>query len=130
MGLRSSPAARALRQARQAASLARRTGCDISEAPGVLAERGAGSARDSRVVAIGSGIAGLGCAFLLWAQHGIRSEVYEYNAGRPGGRIRTLRGFFDGGQYTEEHGEFISSEHTRMRRLAAGFGLTLEDVNV
>jgi monoamine oxidase len=87
------------------------------------------AARDRRVVVIGSGIAGLGCAFRLWNQHGIRSDVYEYNASRPGGRIETLRGFFTGGQYTEQHGEFISSEHTEMRRLAAGFGLTLDDVN-
>jgi hypothetical protein len=82
-----------------------------------------------RVVIIGSGIAGLGCAYRLQARHGIASEVYEYNAHRAGGRIHTLRGFFAGGQYAEEHGEFISSEHTQMRRLAAGFGLTLDNVN-
>ena len=86
--------------------------------------------RHPRVVIVGSGIAGLGCAYRLWARYGIRSEVYEYNARRPGGRIDTLRGFFEGGQYTEQHGEFISSEHTEMRQLAARFGLTLEDVNV
>ena len=82
-----------------------------------------------RVVIIGSGIAGLGCAYRLQARHGIASEVYEYNASRAGGRIHTLRGFFAGGQYAEEHGEFISSEHTQMRRLAASFGLTLDNVN-
>ena len=85
--------------------------------------------RAPRVVIIGSGIAGLGCAYRLQARHGIASEVYEYNAARAGGRIHTLRGFFAGGQYAEEHGEFISSEHTGMRRLAAGFGLTLDNVN-
>ncbi len=85
--------------------------------------------RAPRVVIVGSGIAGLGCAFRLWDRHGIASEVYEYNAGRAGGRIRTLRGFFAEGQYAEEHGEFISSEHTGMRRLAARFGLALNDVN-
>jgi monoamine oxidase len=84
---------------------------------------------EPRVVIIGSGIAGLGCAFRLWARHGLASEVYEYNPARAGGRIHTLRGFFADGQYAEEHGEFISSEHTEMRRLAAGFGLTLDDVN-
>jgi monoamine oxidase len=85
--------------------------------------------RQPSVVIVGSGIAGLGCAFRLWTRHGIRSEVYEYNPERPGGRIRTLRGFFADDQYTEQHGEFISSEHAAMRRLAAGLGLTLEDVN-
>ena len=89
----------------------------------------AAAGRDPKVVIVGSGIAGLGCAFRLWKSAGIRSEVYEYNSARPGGRIHTLRGFFDGGQYTEEHGEFVSSEHTAMRRLAARLGLTLDNVN-
>ena len=61
---------------------------------------------------VGSGLAGLGCAYRLWRQHGLRSEVYEYNAHRIGGRVQTLHGFFDAGQYAEQHGEFISSEHT------------------
>ena len=81
------------------------------------------------MVIIGSGIAGLGCAFRLWRSYGLASEVYEYNPARPGGRIHTLRGFFDDGQYAEEHGEFISSEHTAMRRLAARLGLILDNVN-
>jgi monoamine oxidase len=164
----SSPAARALRRAQAASRYARQAGCDIGEAAGLLAERGAAPAEagggpsrrqvlrgaaaaglavavpagvtwpraaraavrpGARVVIIGSGIAGLGCAFRLWARHGVASEVYEYNPARAGGRIDTLRGFFTEGQYAEEHGEFISSEHTQMRRLASGFGLTLDDVN-
>jgi monoamine oxidase len=176
MGVGSSPAMQALRRAQAAARYAHRTGCDIGEATGLLAEHAAGPAggkqpgqagagdglsrrqvlrgaagaglaaavtadaihspaarvavrRGPRVVIIGSGIAGLGCAYRLQARHGIASEVYEYNAARAGGRIHTLRGFFAGGQYAEEHGEFISSEHTGMRRLAAGFGLTLDNVN-
>jgi monoamine oxidase len=158
--MRSSPAARALREAQSVAAYARRTGCDVDEAAGALAAgegvsrrnvlRGAAAAalaaavpvgaagirpasaaagRDPKVVIVGSGIAGLGCAFRLWKSSGVRSEVYEYNSARPGGRIHTLRGFFDGGQYTEEHGEFVSSEHTAMRQLAARLGLTLDNVN-
>ena len=88
----------------------------------------AAGGQDQRVVIIGSGIAGLGCAYRLWAGHGIRSEVYEYNASRPGGRIFTLRNFFAAGQYAEQHGEFISSEHTATRRLAAHLGLVLDNV--
>jgi hypothetical protein len=42
--------------------------------------------------------------------------------------VQTLRGFFDAGQYAEQHGEFISSEHTQMRKLAASFGLRLDNV--
>lgn len=43
--------------------------------------------------------------------------------------MSTLRGFFDAGQYSELHGEFISSEHTQLRALAASFGLKLDNVN-
>ncbi len=78
---------------------------------------------------VGAGLAGLGCAFRLWHDHGLRSEVYEANPVRAGGRVYTLHGFFAGGQYTEQHGEFISSEHTAMRKLAAAFHLTLDNVN-
>jgi monoamine oxidase len=81
------------------------------------------------VVIVGAGLAGLGCAYRLWHQHGVRSVVYEANPVRAGGRVHTLRGFFAGGQYTEQHGEFISSEHTQMRKLAAAFGLALDNVN-
>jgi monoamine oxidase len=84
--------------------------------------------RGPRIVIVGSGLAGLGCAFRLWRRHGLRSEVYEWNADRIGGRVYTLRGFFDAGQYAEQHGEFISSEHTKVRNLVAQFGLTLDNV--
>jgi len=82
-----------------------------------------------RVVIVGSGIAGLGCAYRLWQDYGVASEVYEYNADRPGGRIYTLRDYFDNGQYTEQHAELISSEHVETKALAAVFGLTLDNVN-
>jgi monoamine oxidase len=172
--MQSGPAIQALRQAQRTVAFARRSGCDLAEAAGVLAAdtgtdrasqdgqarsedavtrrmalrgaaagalaavvpAGAGAYASSaraparpHVVIIGSGLAGLGCAFRLWTTWGIASEVYEYNADRPGGRIQTLRGFFHGGQYSEEHGEFISSEHTQVRRLAARLGLALDDVN-
>jgi monoamine oxidase len=85
---------------------------------------------DERIVIVGSGIAGLGCAYKLWHEHGITSEVYEYNDERPGGRLYTLRGYFDEGQYVDEHGEFISTEHVKTRDLAKSFGLILDDVNL
>jgi monoamine oxidase len=88
------------------------------------------AATDQRVVIVGSGIAGLGCAYRLWHAHGIASEVYEYNAERAGGRVYTLRDYFDEGQYCEEHGEFISSEHVETRALARSFRLILDDVNL
>jgi monoamine oxidase len=92
---------------------------------GVSAHGGRGS---PRVVIVGSGIAGLGCAYRLWARHGIRAEVYEYNT-VPGGRIRTLRGYFDDGQIVEEHAEFINPEHTATLALARSFGLRLDNTD-
>jgi monoamine oxidase len=78
------------------------------------------------VVIVGSGIAGLGCAYRLWTRHGIAASVYEYNT-VPGGRIRTLRGYFDDDQLVEEHAEFINPEHTATLALARSFGLSLDN---
>ena len=80
------------------------------------------------MVIVGAGIAGLGCAYNLWSQHGIQADVYEYNT-IPGGRIRTLRGYFDDGQLVEEHAEFINPEHTKTLALAKSFGLTLDNTD-
>ena len=80
------------------------------------------------VVIVGAGIAGLGCAYRLWRRHGIRAAVYEYNT-VPGGRIRTLRGFFDDQQIVEEHAEFINPEHTKTLALAKSFGLGLDNTD-
>lgn len=87
-----------------------------------------GGADPPRVVIVGSGIAGLGCACRLWSRYGIRPEIYEYNT-VPGGRIRTLRGYFDDGQIVEEHAEFINPEHTATLALAKSFGLTLDNTD-
>jgi monoamine oxidase len=150
-----SGAGAAVRRAQAVSRLAQRTGCGVDEAAelltrpvtrravlgaaagaGVLAATGAmpgraASARDvgsPRVVIVGSGIAGLGCAHRLWARHGIRAEVYEYNT-VPGGRIRTLRGYFEDGQIAEEHAEFINPEHTATLALAKSFGLGLDNAD-
>ena len=47
----------------------------------------------------------------------------------PGGRIRTLRGHFEGGQIVEEHAEFINPEHTATLALAKSFGLRLDNTD-
>jgi monoamine oxidase len=80
------------------------------------------------VVIVGSGIAGLGCAYKLWREHGIRARVYEYNT-VPGGRIRTLRGYFEDLQHVEEHAEFVNPEHTKTLDLANSLGLTLDNAD-
>jgi monoamine oxidase len=80
------------------------------------------------VIVVGAGIAGLACARALWQGAGIAASVFEWND-RVGGRINTLRGYFAKSMTAEQHGQFISSEHHRMRRLAAVYGLTLDDAN-
>jgi monoamine oxidase len=150
-----SGAAAAIRRAQAVARLARQAGCGVDEAAeliarpvtrrGFLGAAGAaalaaarlpaarsGPARAGRggprVVIAGAGLAGLGCAYRLWARHGIRAEIYEY-AARPGGRIETLRGHFAGGQIVEKHAEFINPEHTATLALARSFGLSLDNTD-
>jgi monoamine oxidase len=81
-----------------------------------------------KVVIIGAGIAGLGCALRLREKYGMHADIYEYDD-RPGGRIRTLRGHFAGGQLVEEHAEFINPEHTHTLALAKRFGLSLDNTD-
>jgi monoamine oxidase len=76
-----------------------------------------------RVVIVGGGLAGTTCAYRLW-QAGVPFTICEANSAF-GGRTWTLRHFFEQGQYVEHGGEFISSEHAALRRLAAELGLTL-----
>jgi monoamine oxidase len=77
-----------------------------------------------RVVIIGAGLAGLRCAHVL-AQHNMSADVYEASD-RIGGRT-----FSDSQSFStvvERGGEFISSEHSRVRKLAPQLGLELERV--
>src|ERR1039458_6707788 len=90
--------------------------------------RRSSDAAKPNVLIVGSGIAGLGCAYSLWRQHGIKADIYEYNT-VPGGRIRTLRGFFADGQEVEEHAEFSNPERKKTLALAKSFGLTLDNTD-
>ncbi len=83
------------------------------------------TAAPGRIVIVGAGVAGLVCAHRL-AQHGIPSTVYEAS-GRVGGRTRTLRGYFAGGQIVEQGGEAIDTGHRAVRALVAELGLSLDD---
>jgi monoamine oxidase len=85
------------------------------------------SGNRSRIVVVGAGLAGLRFAHTLWTRKGIATNIYEANT-RLGGRCWTNRGFFSEGQIAEHGGEFISTEHGSMRRLAAQFGLQLAKV--
>jgi len=110
------------------AGVALLTGCAPSTSPNG-AQTGAGSpsagARGTagRVAIVGGGLAGVSCAYRLW-QAGVPFTLCEANSAF-GGRTWTLRGFFDHGQIVEHGGEFISSEHTAIRKLASELGLTL-----
>jgi monoamine oxidase len=84
--------------------------------------RGAGPAD---VVVVGAGLAGLVCAYRLH-QHGVTAFVYEARPDRVGGRCWSARGFADG-QVAEHGGEFIDTDHARMRSLVRELGLRLED---
>lgn len=137
------PLSRQLRRAQRICEVSAHSGIPVDElADGALPRRavlagGAASgllaatrarAGSPRVVVVGAGLAGLTAAWLLWKRHGIAAAVYEWDT-HVGGRVETLRGFFADGIVAEQHGEFISSEHQRMRALAARFGLPLERVS-
>ena len=81
--------------------------------------------RGPRVAVVGAGLAGLTCAYRLH-QHGFPATVFEARRDRVGGRCWTARGFADG-QVAEHGGEFIDSDHVRMRKLVRELGLRLED---
>ncbi len=146
-----SPLSRLMREVQRACREAEATGAPVDE---VVDWRGARSALLSRravlggavvaavapvmvaragnipsVIIVGAGLAGLCCARALWQKRGIAAAVYEWNT-RVGGRVETLRGYFDGGITAEQHGQFISSEHTVMRGLAAHYGLKLANASI
>jgi len=77
-----------------------------------------------RIVIVGGGLAGIRCAHELWTRRQVPSTVFEWDD-RIGGRVETVRGAFADGQVVERCGEFISSEHHAMRKLAARYGLVL-----
>ncbi len=82
--------------------------------------------RRRRVVVVGAGLAGLTCAHRL-ERAGVDVLVHEA-AEQAGGRCKTLRGYFAGGQHAELGGEFIDSGHAAIRGLAREFGLELVDL--
>jgi monoamine oxidase len=91
-----------------------------------LAACGGGSTeRREEVVVIGAGLAGLTCAYRL-REAGVDAAVFEARPDRVGGRCFTARDFEDG-QVAEYGGEFIDTNHRRLRALVDELGLELED---
>lgn len=75
------------------------------------------------VLVVGAGLAGLATAHRL-KEAGKRVIVIEARA-VPGGRVRTLRGFFDDGLYPELGPNRISDTHVYMLSWLGAFGLSL-----
>ena len=84
-----------------------------------------GSGRPS-VAIVGAGIAGLNCALTL-VDRGVLPAIYEAS-GRVGGRMFSNQDYWSEGQVSEWCGELIDSNHHTIRRLAARFGLQLDDL--
>jgi monoamine oxidase len=79
-----------------------------------------------RVAVVGAGLAGLTAA---WTLHraGVECRVFEASD-RPGGRCRSEREAFAGGQVAERGGEFIDSVHHEIIALCKTLDLPLDDV--
>ena len=74
-----------------------------------------------RVVVVGAGLAGLRAAQHLTAAG---ADVVLVEGGvRPGGRVRTVRDVFTGGQYSESGAEWVDDHHHRMLELLDRFGV-------
>jgi monoamine oxidase len=84
------------------------------------------AASSLRVVVVGSGLAGLVCAYRL-TRAGADVTVYEA-ADHVGGRTRTVRGFFADNRSAESGAEFVNSDHDALRALVRELGLGLEDL--
>lgn len=78
-----------------------------------------------RIAIVGAGVAGLACALDL-ADHGVPATVYEASD-RVGGRMFSNTDTFDG-QVAEWCGELIDTDNLVLHRLAARFGLTMDDL--
>ncbi|APR87279.1 hypothetical protein A7982_12628 [Minicystis rosea] len=88
--------------------------------------RRARAERGPTIAIVGAGIAGLCCALHL-ADHGLSSTVYEAS-GRVGGRMFSNVGYFDDHQVSEWCAELIDTDNIVLQRLAARFGLALDDL--
>jgi monoamine oxidase len=92
----------------------------------LFAKHATATAAAPRIGIVGAGIAGLTAALTL-RDAGLAATVYE-SSGRVGGRMFSNTTFW-GGQVSEWCGEFINTNHTVVRGLAARFNLPLADVN-
>ncbi len=78
------------------------------------------------VIVAGAGLAGLTAAYEL-QRRGARVTVVEARD-RVGGRVRTMREGFCGGQHAEVGGDLIDPDQEAIRQLAKEMGLTLSPI--
>ena len=88
----------------------------------------AAKATAPRIAIVGGGLSGLRAAHWLWNVKGLRATVHEANPDRLGGRMWSLRGWFDAGQVVEHGGAFINTDHNALRNLVNSLGLGLYEV--
>ncbi|MEH2246778.1 flavin monoamine oxidase family protein [Nostoc sp.] len=79
-----------------------------------------------KVLVVGAGIAGLTAAYRL-RQAGVPVDIIEAR-NRVGGRMRSLANAAGTGVTVELGGEFIDTDHTKLRSLAQELGLTIVDL--
>jgi monoamine oxidase len=79
-----------------------------------------------KVLIVGAGIAGLTAAYRL-RQAGVSVDIIEAR-NRVGGRMRSLANAAGSGVTVELGGEFIDTDHTKLRSLAQELGLEIADV--
>ncbi|MFT3769442.1 MAG: NAD(P)/FAD-dependent oxidoreductase [Minicystis sp.] len=90
-------------------------------------DRPSRAADTPRIAIVGAGIAGLSCALDL-RDRGVHATVYEASD-RVGGRMFSNIGYFDEGQVSEWCAELIDTDNLALHRLAARFGLTVDDLH-
>ncbi|MEH2112924.1 flavin monoamine oxidase family protein [Nostoc sp.] len=79
-----------------------------------------------KVLVVGAGIAGLTAAYRL-RQAGVPVDIVEAR-NRVGGRMRSLANAAGTNVTVELGGEFIDTDHTKLRSLALELGLTIVDI--
>lgn len=93
----------------------------IAASPTTL--RAAARAAPETILVVGAGLAGLSAAYRL-REGGKRVIVIEARA-VPGGRVRTLRGYFDDGLYAELGAARVAESHSYVLNWVNDLGLSL-----
>lgn len=107
------------------------TGAAIAAGASVLRPSRSEAASGPRVAIVGSGLAGIHCAYHLWNHsggHRLAATIYEAETTHVGGRCWTLRNYFSDGLIGEHGGAFINHDQWEIRSLASKLGLRLENV--